>query len=89
MDDCLLVQINHLYQLYLFSLSRYNPDLKPLKDLDTLLKCDFPEFYEKSDEYTTTVLKIPFKPIHNWRRGRNLSIQRILYHIADSVNKMR
>jgi len=89
MIDCLQVHISHLYQLYLLTLNKFKPDLKPLKELDALLKSDFTEFYNKSDEYTTTVLKKPFKPIHDWRNGHSLSFLRILYRIADGINKMR
>jgi len=89
MNDCLQVQINHLYQLYLLTLSRFKPDLKPLKELDALLKSDFQKFYEKSDEYITTVFKMPFKPIYKWRRGESLKVQRVLYCIADKIGRIR
>ncbi len=95
-DNCaflkkrLVIIINHLYQLYLLTYKSLNPDLKALADFDQLLKNTDAEIYKETGTYVTTIAKLRFKPIHNWRQHRTVRVflQSFLYSLADRLSSL-
>ena len=87
----LLIIIRHIYQLYLLTYKRFVPFFMPLVEFDQLLKATDQDLYEGTEGYVTTIARIPFRPIHNWRSHRYLLnwIQTTLYFIADTLASSR
>ena len=86
----LVILINHLYQLYLLTYRSLNPDLKALLDFDRLLRETDADLYKETDTYVTTIAKLRFKPIHNWRYQRTglVFLQSSLYSITDRFSSI-
>ena len=88
-SDLITLNIVHIYQLYLLTLNKYVKTYEPLHNIDFLLKKDYPELYEKTRMYRTTILGHTFHPIDDWRRGKHASlmIQHFLYGMAEKKNQ--
>ena len=82
--------ITHLYQLYLLTLYPFVTSFDPLICLDRELKKKYPDLYDKIEDYSTRIAGFTFYPIKDWRKRRmtRLSLQRWLYGVANSKNKL-
>jgi len=92
LKDRLITLANNMYQLYLVAFKKYSLDEEPLKSIDALLKQDsYKEVYQATDNYTTLIAKIKFRPVRYWRRHQNLKLRIMdaMYKMADTLNKIR
>lgn len=80
--------VEHIYQLYLLTLSRYQLPEQELIDFDSFVLEKDPDLHAAIASYTTSVGGIPIHPIKDWREHNTIRLKfhQWLYNMADMKN---
>ncbi len=89
--DRLLIIVESIYQLCLLTLRKYKVPLDALEDFDNCLKTNCPGEYAITNRYSTTIAKMKFFPIRNWRENKRgiMLLQNLAYDFADWYNNLK